>query len=398
MPSLFDPYDLGPIRLANRVVMAPMERSRARNAAMAADANTALYFAQRAGAGLIITGSASVSIEGHGWGFAPAIFTPEQVDAWRGVTEAVHAEGGVIFAQLRHAGRATHASIVGGQPPVSSVERQARNTITFAIDADGKPAMLPQSKPRALRTGEIPRVILEFVQAARNAIAAGFDGVEIHAANGYLFDQFINGELNTRDDRYGGPPLENRLRFTLETVDAVVAAIGSGRIGIRLSPFGRYNDMPPFEGEAETYLALARELSKRSLAYVHISDQTKWVDDVSIPGDFLKQLRQAYRGTLILAGGYLGDNGQAAIDAGCADLIAMGKPFLANPDLVERLRNDWPLNAWDSKTFYTEGPAGYTDYPFYRQRDPAHGTANERAVDGSSTVPVRQLPSRRHSA
>jgi 2,4-dienoyl-CoA reductase-like NADH-dependent reductase (Old Yellow Enzyme family) len=287
---------------------------------------------------------------------------------------------------------------VGGQPPVSSVERQARNTITFAIDADGKPAMLPQSKPRALRTGEIPRVILEFVQAARNAIAAGFDGVEIHAANGYLFDQFINGELNTRDDRYGGPPLENRLRFTLETVDAVVAAIGSGRIGIRLSPFGRYNDMPPFEGEAETYLALARELSKRSLAYVHISDQTKWVDDVSIPGDFLKQLRQAYRGTLILAGGYLGDNGQAAIDAGCADLIAMGKPFLANPDLVERLRNDWPLNAWDSKTFYTEGPAGYTDYPFYRQRDPAHGTANERAVDGSSTVPVRQLPSRRHSA
>src|SRR5262245_10624498 len=264
MPSLFDPYDLGPIRLSNRVVMAPMERSRARNAAMAADANTALYFAQRAGAGLIITGSASISIEGHGWGFAPAIFTPEQVDAWRRVTEAVHANGGIIFAQLRHAGRATHTSIVGGQPPVSSVERQSRNTITFAIDADGDPAMLPQSKPRALRTGEIPRVTLEFVQAARNAIAAGFDGVEIHAANGYLFDQFINGALNTRDDRYGGPALENRLRFTLETVDAVIAAIGSERIGIRLSPFGRYNDMPPFEGEAETYLTLAAELSRRN--------------------------------------------------------------------------------------------------------------------------------------
>lgn len=398
MPSLFDPYDLGPIRLANRVVMAPMERSRARNAAMAADANTARYFAQRAGAGLIITGSASISIEGHGWGFAPAIFTPEQVDAWRRVTEAVHAEGGVIFAQLRHAGRATHTSLVGGQPPVSSVERQARNTITFAIDAEGNPAMLPQSKPRALRTGEIPRVTLEFVQAARNAIAAGFDGVEIHAANGYLFDQFINGALNTRTDRYGGPAIENRLRFTLETVDAVIGAIGSERIGIRLSPFGRYNDMPPFEDEAETYLTLAAELSRRNLAYVHISDQTKWVDDVSIPGNFLKELRQAYRGTLILAGGYLRENGQAAIDAGCADLIAMGKPFLANPDLVERLRNDWPLNEPDRATFYTAGPKGYTDYPFYRRRDLAHGTAKEPAVDGSSTVPVQQLPSRRRSA
>jgi 2,4-dienoyl-CoA reductase-like NADH-dependent reductase (Old Yellow Enzyme family) len=366
MPSLFDSYQMGPIRLANRVVMAPMERSRARNAAMAADGTTALYFAQRAGAGLIITGSISISVEGHGWGFAPAIFAAEQVDAWRRVTEAVHARGGVIFGQLRHAGRATHASIVGGQPPVSSVDVQSRNTITYALDETGKPAYLPQSKPRALRTEEVPRIAREFVQAARNAVAAGFDGVEIHAANGYLFDQFINGVLNTRSDQYGGPSIENRLRFTLETIDALIDAIGSERIGIRLSPYGRYNDIPPFDDEAETYLTLVRALSQRKLAYVHMSDQTKWVDDVSIPKDFLDALRRSFDGALILAGGYLGENGQAALDAGHADLIAMGKPFLANPDLVERLRNRWPLNAADHATFYTAGEKGYTDYPRYR--------------------------------
>lgn len=373
MTSLFTPYQMGPLRLANRIVMAPMERSRARNAAMAADANTALYFSQRAGAGLIISGSLSISIEGHGWGFAPGIFTQEQVDSFRPVTEAVHAKGGVIFAQLRHAGRSTHTSIVGGKPPVSSVALQAQNSITFALDAEGNPAYLPQSKPRALRTEEIPRVTKEFVRAARNAIAAGFDGVEIHAANGYLFDQFINAALNTRDDRYGGRSIENRLRFTLETIDAVIAAIGSERIGIRLSPYGRYGDTPPFEEEAETYLTLVRELSRRKLAYVHISDQTKWVDDVSIPKGFQEALRQAYDGTLILTGGYLKENGQAALDAEYADLIAIGKPFVANPDLVERLRNNWPLNEWDSATFYTAGSKGYTDYPCYQQGCDAPG-------------------------
>ncbi len=376
MPSLFDPHQMGPIRLANRMVMAPMERSRARNAAMAADATTALYFAQRAGAGLIITGSISISIEGHGWGFAPAIFTSEQVDAWRRVTEAVHAKRGVIFGQLRHAGRASHTSLVGGQEPVSSVDLQAQNSITFGRDADGKPAMLPPSKPRALRTEEIPRVTREFAQAARNARASHFDGVEIHAANGYLFDQFINGTLNTRHDRYGGPSIENRLRFTLETVDAVIAEMGSERTGIRLSPFGRYNGIPPFKDEAETYLTLVRELSRRKLAYVHMSDQgkfdvhsdksRKWGDDVSIPNGFLQELRRAYDGTFILAGGYVKENGQAALDADDADLIAIGKPFLANPDLVERFRHDWPLNEVDHSTFYTEGAKGYIDYPTYQ--------------------------------
>jgi 2,4-dienoyl-CoA reductase-like NADH-dependent reductase (Old Yellow Enzyme family) len=363
MPSLFDPYPLGRILLANRIVMAPMERSRARNPGMTADENTALYFAQRASAGFIVTGSLSISIEGHGWGFAPGLFNQAQVDSWRQVTDAVHAKGGVIFAQLRHAGRSTHTSIIGGRPPVSSVPLQARNTVTFALDEAGNPAYLPQSKPRALRTDEIARITLEFEQAARNAIAAGFDGVELHAANGYLFDQFINGALNTREDRYGGASIANRLRFTLETLDAVTAAIGSERTGMRLSPYGRYGDIPPFQDEAQTYLTLVREMSRRRLAYLHFSDQTRWVDDVTIPKGFQEELRQAYDGTLMLAGGYLGDNGQAALDMGHADLIVMGKPFLANPDLVERLRNRWPLNAADPATFYTAGPKGYIDYP-----------------------------------
>jgi N-ethylmaleimide reductase len=374
MPSLFDPYDLGPIRLKNRIVMAPMTRSRARNAAIAPDADTAIYYRQRASAGLIVTEGAPVSVEGRGWAFSPGIYRPEQIAAWRRVTDAVHARGGRIFAQIWHNGRASHVSHQENcQAPVSSVDTQAQGVISFAFDAEGKPAMLPQSEPRALRLDEIPRVIGDFVQAARNAIAANFDGIELHGANGYIFEQFINGALNTRNDRYGGPLIENRLRFALETVDAVAAAIGGERTGIRLSPFGRYNDMHPFDDEAETWLTLATELSSRRLAYVHISDQTT-LGAESIPDDFLKEFRHAYAGTLILAGGYLRANGQAALDAGRADLIAIGRPFISNPDLVERLRNNWPLNEADRATFYTAGPRGYVDYPVCQKSGAGQGT------------------------
>ena len=234
----------------------------------------------------------------------------------------------------------------------------------MAFDENGQPAFLVQSKPRALRTEEVSQIVGEFAQAARNAREAGLDGVEIHGANGYLHDQFINGTLNTRDDRYGGS-IENRIRFTLETVDAVIDAIGPERTGIRLSPFGRYNEMPAFEDEAETYLTLAAELSKRNIAYAHFSDQTRWADadDVSIPENFLRAFRSAFRGPLILADGYLKENGQAAIDAGEADLIGIGKPFLANPDLVERLRNDWPLNDGIPKLFILRVPLGTSTIP-----------------------------------
>ena len=365
MPSLFAPYDLGPIHLKNRIVMAPMERSRARNRDWAPEVNTARYFSQRAGAGLIVTGSIAISPWARTWAFEPGLYTRAQIEAWRQVANEVHDHGGVIFGQLRHGGRASHVSHQPNrQMTVSSTDTGAAKAISMAFDEDGLPAFLVQSKPRALRTEEVSQIAGEFAQAARNAREAGLDGVEIHGANGYLHDQFINGALNTRNDRYGGS-IKNRIRFTLETIDAVIGAIGGERTGIRLSPFGRYNEMPAFEDEAETYLTLAAELSTRNIAYVHFSDQTRWddADDVSIPENYLRAFRSAFRGPVILAGGYLKENGQAAIDVGEADLIGIGKPFLANPDLVERLRNNWPLNAWDSKTFYTGGAAGYIDYP-----------------------------------
>jgi N-ethylmaleimide reductase len=366
MSSLFDPYHLGPIQLRNRAVMAPMTRSRVRNAALAPDADVALYYAQRAGAGLIVTEGVPVSLQGYGWAFTPGLFTAEQIAGWRGVADAVHSENGVIFAQLWHVGRASHVSLQeGGQAPVSSVDTQGHGVVSFAYDEAGNPDFLPQSKPRPLHLNEIARVSDDFVQAARNARAAGLDGVELHAANGYLFEQFINGTLNSRDDRYGGPSIENRLRFTLETVDAVAAAIGRERTGIRLSPFGRYNDMPPFNGELETSLTLAAELTKRDLAYVHISDQAT-LGAQAIPGGIIDKFRRAYSGTLILAGGYLLDSGQAALDAGLADLIAIGRPFISNPDLVERLRNGWPLVVPDRSTFYHGGRKGYIDYPPFK--------------------------------
>ena len=363
MPSLFDPFNLGPIRLTNRIVMAPMTRSRARNTALAPDADSALYYAQRACAGLIVSEGAFISAEGRGWAFAPGIHTPEQIAGWRVVTKAVHAKGGLIFAQIWHVGRSSHVSLQKSrQKPVSSVDTQAEGVVAYSFDDEGKPTYLPQSKPRALRIDEIPRITADFVQAARNAIAAGFDGVELHGANGYLLEQFISGSLNTRDDIYGGPSIANRLRFTLETVDAVTAAIGRERTGIRLSPYGRYNDMRPFKDEAETWLTLAAELSGRRLAYAHISDQTTMGQN-GIPADFLTKFRRTYNGTLMIAGGFLKESGQAALDAGSADLIAIGRPFISNPDLVDRLNNDLPLTEPDRATFYEGGRHGYVDYP-----------------------------------
>ena len=366
MPSLFAPFDLGPMHLANRIVMAPMTRSRASNVALAPDADVALYYAQRASAGLIVTEGAPITVQGRGWAFTPGIHTSDQIGGWRGVTDAVHAKGGVIFAQIWHVGRANHVSLQKGrQAPVSSVAIQGKGVVSFSFDESGNPAFLPQSEPRALDTDEIAEVTRDFVQAARNCRMANMDGVELHAANGYLFEQFINGALNTRQDRYGGKLIENRLRFTLETVDAVTAAIGNKRTGIRLSPFGRYNDMHPFEDEEETYLKLARELSSRQLAYVHISDQ-ETLGEQAIPEEFVNRFRRAYAGTLILAGGFTKETAQAALDVDRADLIAFGRPFISNPDLVERLRNGWPLADADRTTFYRGGKKGYVDYPAFR--------------------------------
>lgn len=361
MPAILSPYRLGDLTLDNRIVMAPMTRARAK--ALKPDANTAIYYAQRAGAGLIVSEGIAITPEGRGSVYVPGIYDDEQVAGWRAVTDAVHARGGRIFAQLWHVGRAGHAQHNGGQPPVSSVAVRADAT-TFILDDTGVAERVPQGEPRALDASEMPRLVQAYVAAARNAIRAGFDGVEIHGANGYLLEQFINGALNTRADDYGGS-IANRLRLPLAVVDAVAAEVGSRRTGLRVAPFGRFNDMHPFADEAETWLALAHTLSTRDLAYLHLSDQESLGAD-KLPVDFAIEMRRVFGGTLVIAGGFGKDSGQAAIDAGRCDLVAIGRPFIFNPDLVERYRHGWPLVPNDPTKFYGgEGPEGYIDYPSY---------------------------------
>src|SRR5690606_11109553 len=267
------------------------------------DALTAEYYGQRAGAGLIIGEGAQVSEQARGYLFTPGLHTAAQVQGWKGVTAAVHARGGAIFAQLWHVGRVAHCSV---QPfdraPVAPVAVAAAGVNAYGYREDGTPGQMPASTPRALETDEIPKITSDFVAAARNAIEAGFDGVEIHGANGYLFEQFINGGLNVRDDRDGGAPIDNRLRLLLETVDAVADAIGSHRTGVRVSPFNRGFDMPAFDGEAETWLAATRALAERGLAYLHVSNRESMMANGG--EEFVRRFREAWPGILIVAGRY----------------------------------------------------------------------------------------------
>ncbi|QOL14994.1 alkene reductase [Dickeya dianthicola] len=364
MNKLFTPYTAGDTALSNRIVMAPMTRSRAREGDTA-DELTAKYYQQRASAGLIITEGAQISIQGQGYLFTPGIYNDEQVQGWKKATQAVHDSNGRIFLQLWHVGRISHISLQrDGNAPVSSVAVNAENSTCYALDEKGQPGPVSVSLPRALTTAEIPSVVQDYVTAAENAIRAGFDGVEIHAANGYLLEQFINGGLNTRNDEYGGTSIENRLRFVLDVTDTVSRAIGAGKTGIRLAPFGRLFDMHDFAGEEETWLQLADKLGERALAYVHLSDQ-QTLGQQAIPDGFVEKFRAAYNGTLVIAGGFDKQRAEAYLQEGKADLIAFGRPYIANPDLVERMANDWPLNDVNRATLYGGTEEGYTDYPFY---------------------------------
>lgn len=369
MNALFSPITLGSLTLNNRVVMAPMTRARANNADNAADQNTAIYYAQRASAGLIISEGTPISQQGQGFLFLPGIYTAAQVAGWRATTTAVHQQGGVIFAQIWHVGRMSHTSLQpDGQAPVSSVATQGDFTC-FTYDETGRPGKVPVSKPKALTIEEIAAVKHDYVQAAQNAIAAGFDGVEIHGANGYLLEQFINAGLNTRDDQYGGQTIENRLRFTLEVVDAVIDAIGAERTGIRISPFGRFSDMPAFAGEHETWLTLANELSQRKLAYVHLSDQEiPGSDEMTLPDGFVKEFRAAYQGVLMIAGLFDQVRAEHYLEQGLVDMVAFGRPYISNPDLVERMQNGWPLAPAKREYFYGGDNTGYIDYPRYQEQ------------------------------
>ncbi|WP_051472063.1 alkene reductase [Patulibacter minatonensis] len=362
MPDLFDPIRLGPATLANRIAMAPMTRGRRPDER--ADAMTARYYGQRATAGLIVTEGTTVSEQARGGVSVPGIWTPEQTAGWRLVTERVHAEGGHVFAQLWHVGRLSHAALQpGGGSPVSSSATPLADdpdNRVFATLEDGVPGFVRATPPRALELAEIADVVGDFAAAARNAIDAGFDGVEIHGANGYLVEQFLNPNINRREDRYGGS-IENRSRLAIELVDAVAAAVGADRVGIRLSPFGRGFDNAAYAETVDTYLLLARELQERGVVYVHLNDQRP--DGERIDEGFLRAFRSIYSGVLLLAGGLDKTEATDLIARDLIDVAAFGRHFIANPDLVRRLAADHPLAEPDVATFYGGGDAGYVDYP-----------------------------------
>lgn len=375
MKDLFKPYKMRGLTLQNRIVMAPLTRSRAPDDI--ANEIIALYYAQRATAGLIISEGTPISREGQGYLFNPGIYTAQQIKGWRLTTDSVHSVGGKMFAQIWHVGRVSHPSIqVGGKLPVSGTTKQAVGATAFGYGADGCPALVTPPAPRQLTTEEIFRVVAEFAQAAENALEAGFDGVEIHGANGYLFEQFMNPLVNDRTDQYSGDLLENRLRFTLEVIDAVVSRIGADRVGIRVSPYGQLFDMPLYDEIDETYTALAAAIGARRLAYVHVMDQSGFPapgteGNGGGPGeDFINLLAtmksKMPETAIILAGGMTRDRAEQLIGNGIIDLAAFGASYISNPDLVERLRNRWPLNQAKRDYFYGGGSEGYIDYPPYQ--------------------------------
>jgi N-ethylmaleimide reductase len=352
--DLFSPTRLGKLDLRNRLVMAPMTRARALG--NVPNALMATYYEQRAGAGLIVTEGTSPSPNGLGYLNIPGIFTEDQVSGWHLVTEAVHRRHGRIFIQLMHTGRIGHSANL---PPGAEV--LGPSAVAAAGEMFTLTGPLPHPVPRAMEESDIARAILEFAQAARNARTAGFDGVELHGANGYLLDQFLNPRSNQRQDAWGGDH-EKRNRFVLEVAKAVADAIGADRVGIRLSPYGVFNDLGPFEGIDEAYLSLVQGLSDLGLVYLHVVDHSA-MGAAPVPQSIKDLLRRTFKGTLILSGGYDRARAEADLASGRGDLVAFGRPFLANPDLPKRLQGRTPLNTPEAATFYVPGEKGYTDYP-----------------------------------
>jgi N-ethylmaleimide reductase len=353
---LFDPYLLKSIPLKNRLVMAPMTRNRA-GADNVPNALMADYYAQRADLGLIITEGTSPSPDGLGYARIPGLFNAEQVAGWRVVTDAVHAQGARIFVQFMHTGRASH---VDNLPTGARVVGPVAVPMAEGIYTDTA-GMQPASVPHGLSAAEIAETVAEYAHAATLAIEAGFDGVELHGANGYLIEQFLNANVNTRDDGYGGS-IEGRNRFALEVARASAAAIGAERVGIRLSPYGAFNQTGAFAEVEPQYLALVRELGALGMAYLHLVDHSS-MGAPSVPAAFKASLRTTFGGPFIASGGFDVASAEQVVARGEADLVAFGRPALANPGLVTRLQRGLPLNAPDFATVYTPGEKGYTDYP-----------------------------------
>ncbi|WP_164279922.1 alkene reductase [Stenotrophomonas indicatrix] len=353
--TLFQPYPLGPLTLANRIVMAPLTRNRA-GEGLVPSPLASTYYAQRASAGLIITEATQVSAQAQGYQDTPGLYTQDQIDGWRTVTDAVHARGGHIFVQLWHVGRISHVDLQpGNAAPVSASALRAQ-TKTFVNNG-----FVDVSEPRALDIDELPAIVDDFRQAAANAIAAGFDGVEIHGANGYLLEQFIKDGANQRTDAYGGS-VENRARLLLEVTAAVAREIGADRTGVRISPVSPANAISTVSDPQPQYDYIADQLSALGIVYLHVVEgATGGPRDVA-PFDF-DGLRRRFNGTYLANNGYDLQLASARVSEGKADLVAFGRPFISNPDLVERLKRGAALAALNPATLYGGGAEGYTDYP-----------------------------------
>ena len=354
--DLFSPITLGSISLKNRIIIAPLTRSRAPKDSGVPQAMNVTYYEQRATAGLIITEATPISAMGHGYPFLPGIYTDEQVEGWKKVVDAVHAKGSKMLLQLWHVGRISHPSLLPNNvlPVAPSAIKPAGQLYTYQ-------GMVDFVEPRALDANELPAIVADYVHATKCALAAGFDGVEIHAANGYLLDQFLRDGTNKRGDNYGGS-IENRLRLLLEVTAAVVAVAGSDKVGVRISPVNPFNDIEDSSPQA-LFNAVADSLNQFNLAYLHVVEGG--IGDAGEAGSFdFIQLRKHFNNAYMANLGYDKARGNAAIASGQADAIAFGVPFITNPDLVERYKTDAPLNATDEATFYGGNEKGYTDYPF----------------------------------
>lgn len=362
LTKLFEPCTLGTLTLANRIVMAPMTRSRSTMPGCIPNALMAEYYAQRASVGLIITEAAQVSLQGQGYARTPGIYTREQVEGWRKVTSAVHARNGRIFLQLWHVGRVSSAR-VNGLRPIAPSALPAGETKVYIFDDKGPDAtFIPVDPPREMTREDIGVVIDAFAQGAANAMDAGFDGVEIHGANGYLIDQFLRGNSNRRTDAYGGSP-EHRARLLREIAQAVVARVGRERVGVRLSPFIKFKDMEDPE-IFDTIQIAASALNEIGVVYVHLCE-ADWDEAPDIPPAFRSSLRRLFSHAIIATGNKTPESGEQLLASGLVDCVGFGRAILANPDFPERVRRNAPLNTiTETHTLFGGGRHGYTDYPF----------------------------------
>jgi N-ethylmaleimide reductase len=368
--ALLTPTTLGRHVLKNRIVLPPLTRQRAAQPGDVPTDLMALYYRQRASAGFMVSEGAQIEPRGQGYAWTPGIYSQEQIAGWRKVTDAVHAEGGIIFAQLWHVGRVSHTALQpDGQAPLAPSAIQARKVKAFIATPDGAGTLVEPSMPRAASRDDIRQLVALYAQAAQNALDAGFDGVEIHAANGYLVNQFISAHANQRTDEYGGS-LQNRLRFLREIVQAVAAVVGPERMGVRFTPLFTGTDQDRvYIGLVEddphaTYIEAIKILEQAGVGYLSIAE-ADWDNAPDLPEAFRRDVRSTFSGHILYAGRYTAERGARLIEAGLADLIAFGRPFIANPDLPARIANGWPLNALAAATLYGGGAQGLTDYPVY---------------------------------